>query len=384
MVLWNVLIAAYAEHGEGEKARLCLERMHKDGVSPNDLTFISSLKGHDSSKDIHFVQDIYTDVSKEGLERDPLVGSALVDVYTKCGSLAEAQMIFDKLLKKNVISWTALISGYVENGLGSEALTRLKEMEVDGVSPNDVTYVCSLKACGLIGALDKGRQIHADLVVEGFEDDLFVGNTLVDMYARCGSLIEARELFDELQTRDVVSWNALSSRYDEHGFDEDVLQCLEHMQLEGVMPDVLTYVCGLKACSSIGAVDKGQKLHAEISVDGYERDSFIRGTLVDMYAKCGALAEAHDVFDDMPGQDVVVWNALLAGYACQGQNEVVLYLFERMKLLNVYPNSITFLSILTVCSHAGLVLNGQKYFDMMGEEYDLPLTIEHYNCMEGW
>ena len=100
-----------------------------------------------------------------------------------------------------------------------------------------------------------------------------------------------------------------------------------------------------------------------------------------MYSKCGALAEAHDVFDDMPGQDVVVWNALLAGYACQGHNEVVLYLFERMKLLDVFPNSITFLSILTVCSHAGLVLNGQKYFDMMGEEYDLPLTIEHYNCM---
>lgn len=381
VVLWNVIIAGYSDHGQGDKAVDCLRKMRHEGVSPNTLTFISFLQGYDGSGAIDRIHNIHIEIGKEGLEGDPLVGSALVDLYAKCGVLPEAQKVFDKLLSRNVISWTALISGYADHGFGAEALNRFQQMQSDEVPPNDVTYVCSLKACGLIGALDRGRELHAEIAKEAYEKDIFVGNTLVDMYARCGMLLEARDLFDELQVRDVVSWNAMSSRYVEHGCDEEALECLEQMLREDVTPDLLTYVSCLKACGCLGAIDKGQELHAEVSKEGFEYDSFVCSTLVDMYGKCGLLVEAHDVFDDLPSQDVVVWNALLAGYAFIGENEYVFHLFEKMKGQEVKPNGITFLSVLTACSHGGLVLKGLIYFQVLLKEQCALLTIQHYNCM---
>ncbi|KAI5082556.1 hypothetical protein GOP47_0002299 [Adiantum capillus-veneris] len=381
VVLWNVIIAAYAEQGERDKASHCLRIMRQQDVSPNALTFIALLQGYDGSGLMDEMQDIHIEVTKEGLERDPLVGSALVGIYARSGALIDALKIFDKLCSRNVVSWTALISGYADHCFGAEALNCLKEMQADGVAPNDVTFVCGLKACGQIGALDRGRELHSMIAIEGFERDTFVGNTLVDVYARCGMLLEARDVFDELQVQDVVSWNALSSRYLEHGFDEEALSCLEQMKGMSISPDLLTYVRCLKACGCLGVVEKGQELHADVSIEAFEEDPFVRSTVVDMYSKCGLLLEAHDVFDDLPVKDVVVWNALLAGYAFKGESACVFDLVEKMKGQDVEPNEVTYLSILTACSHEGLVVKGLIDFQALARQHVGLVTIHHYNCI---
>ncbi|KAH7446487.1 hypothetical protein KP509_01G058800 [Ceratopteris richardii] len=381
VVVWNVIIAGYSEHGEGGKALDSLRKMRYEGVHPNTLTFISLLQGYDGLSSIDEVQEIHIEITKEGLEGDPLVGSALVCIYAKSGVLSAAQKVFDRLYSRNVVSWTALISGYADHGFGREALKWLKQMQADGVAPNDVTFVCSLKACGQMGALKRGKELHVEIAIEGFETDVFVGNTLVDMYARCGFLAEARDVFDELQVRDVVTWNALISRYIEHGFDEEALDCLQEMKQMGLMPDLLTYVGCLKACGCLGVIDRGLALHMDISIESFEEDSFVRSTLIDMYSRCGLLLEAQDVFDDLEYGDAVTWNVLLAGYASKGQSLHVFSLIEKMQEQGVEPNGITYLSALTACSHAGLVVKGVIDFSSLLKEHSEMLTIQHYNCM---
>ena len=208
----------------------------------------------------------------------------------------------------------------------------------------------------------------------------------VDMYAKCGVLSKAQQVLKELHLRNVVSWNALITGYADHGQGHEALNAFDQMQSEGFCPDDVTYMCILKGCGSIGAIDKGKQIHNEIVGRGLletdiEKDIVLGTALVDMYAKCGILERAQKVFDKLLIRNVVSWTSLLAGYAQLGETERALDLFNDMVSEGTVPDVVTFLVLLSSCSHAGRVEEGQMLFDDMENVYCLKPTLEHYACM---
>ena len=274
-----------------------------DGTPCNAITYVCILKACSSIGDSNKGQEIHTEIEKNGLlEINLLLCNALLDMYAKCGLLTKAQKVFDRIPVRDVVSWTSIIAGYTDHGHGEEAINAFELMYMEGVCPDVVTFLCVLKACGHIRDMVKGEEVHAKIESRGFLDiNIIVGNTLVDMYVKCGSLTRAQEVFDGLHDRNLVSWNALISGHAELGKAEEAIKCFERMQLDGVSPDGITFVCILKACSSLGATSKGIEIHVEIERQGLiERDILVGSTLVDMYARCGSLVKAHQVFDKLP------------------------------------------------------------------------------------
>ncbi|KAH7434379.1 hypothetical protein KP509_06G014700 [Ceratopteris richardii] len=303
-------------------------------------------------------------------------------MYAKCGMLDRAQTLFDSLTVHDVISWNALLAGYSHNGYGHKALSCFEQMQSEGFHPDAVTFTCSLKACGIVGDGDKGTAIHDRVRKLGLiENNIILGNALVDMYAKCGLLQDAHKTLKGLRVKDIVSWNALIAGYAEHGPAQEVLACLEQMELEKISLDAISFVYVLKACGNAGAIDQGQELHAEIARRGLENDSHIGSTLIDMYAKCGLAMDAILVFNNLPVQDVVSWNAIIKGCGMNHNGKKAVEYFEGMQKQGLKPDAVTFPCLLSACSHAKLVAKGKEMFELMPTVHGIRPSLDHYNCM---
>jgi pentatricopeptide repeat protein len=355
--------------------------MFKEGFSPNTFTFVCILRISTSMGCADKGKEIHSDITKLGLEQETLVANTLVYMYSKHGLSAAAWQVHSSLPIRDVVSWTALLAGCVERGRGQEAFHCFETMEHDAVSSNAVTLVCLLKVCGMARARAAGQEMHAEIVQKGLENDPFIQNTLIDMYAKCGSLNTAEDMFDKISVHDIVCWNVLLSGYVDNGCDEEVLICIEQLQHESIHPNIITYFCSLKACGNIGAAIKGQEVHSEIIKKGLDRDPVVGNSLIDMYAKCGLIIESKNMFDELEVRDQISWNALIAGFAQLGEIEEVSTFFNTMREEGIEPNLLTFLSILNTCSHAGLVEIGQIIFDAISNLYGFIRTVEHFTCM---
>ncbi|KAI5069848.1 hypothetical protein GOP47_0016149 [Adiantum capillus-veneris] len=251
-------------------------------------------------------------------EKDVVLGTTLVDMYAKCGALAKAAQVLSELPARNVVSWNALITGYAQQGQGEEALECFERMQHEGFPPNDVTFICILKACGSIGAADKGQQIHNQIKREGFlVKDVAVGNALVDMYAKCGALSKAARVLDELPIRDVVSWSALIAGYAQQAQGVEALNCLERMQCEGLSPNAVTLASTLASCSRSGQLDEGQMFLTNMCARyGIVPDLEHQTSMVDLLGRAGEIDKALAVIKRMPTlNDLPVWLAMLG--ACR-------------------------------------------------------------------
>eukprot|EP00250_Pteridium_aquilinum_P021352 c25097_g15_i1 orf=1-1032(+) len=201
------------------------------------------------------------------------------------------------------------------------------------------------------------------------------------MYAKCGSLEDAQHLFEKLSERDVVVWNSLIAGYVLHGFCLDALQIFQRMQKGGVMADNATILSILKVCSLISALISGRLIHGIAIESGTDADAFVLSSIIDMYAECGSFKDACGVFDRMPKVDIVGWNALIAGYAVQGDYPSVYQLLEGMQAKGLVPDGVTFVSLLSACGSRGSIGDGSNIFNSMREIYGITPTDEHYGCM---
>ncbi|KAH7281710.1 hypothetical protein KP509_36G059800 [Ceratopteris richardii] len=383
-VLWNALITGYAECGYLNNALYLLGKMQQEGFAPDASTFISMLKACGTARDIDVGSELHAAIKKRrSLECDPFIGSSLIDMYAHCGLLSKAQEVFESLSAKDVIVWNSLMTGFLENGCDEEALICYEKMQDEEIMPDPVTFVCALKACGIMKALSKGEEIHSDIARCGnLEKDSIIGNSLVDMYAKNNSLVRAKEVFDGLLCQDTVSWNSLIAGYVQHGEGEQAIDCYEQMQMKGMFPNSGTFILGLKACSSIGAMGKGQAIHVEIERKGLLQNDILVGTaVIDMYAKHGSMLLAYEVFNCLPVRNVISWNTLLTGYTSLGECEHVIELFERMLEEGVNASWVTFVIVLNACSQMGLVKQGETYYKCMLKDYGVTPSLEHQICM---
>ncbi|KAH7445143.1 hypothetical protein KP509_02G109100 [Ceratopteris richardii] len=358
--------------------------MQREGLSPRSVTFTCSLKACASVHALERGEEIHERITKERLlETDIVLGSALVNMYARCGALIKARQVLEVLPARNPISWNTLISGYIENGEYRLALECLEGMKKDGLSPNAVTFINLLKACAKVGDLDKGSILHNEISKSNLlKDGIALGNALVDMYVKCGALAKAKEVLKGLPKRNVISWSALIAGYAQQGEGEQALNCYEQMQSEGISPNRVTYLCILKACGCVGATYKGRDVHDEVSKQGLIKDDIVLGTaIVDMYAKCGALQKAEQVLKELPTRDVISWNALMTGYVQRGNAGQALRSFGLMQQDGIRPDSTTFLNVLTACSHLGLVDQAHMYIMDMDTKYGLKPNFEHFTCI---
>jgi pentatricopeptide repeat protein len=211
--------------------------------------------------------------------------------------------------------------------------------------------------------------------------DVFVANSLVDMYVKCGSIKDAWRVFNKMASRDVVSWTAMILGHVQSGQGQKGLELFQQMQQEGVRPDSLTIVAVLNACPSVVTLEEGRCVHQQIIEHGWDSDVFVANSLIDMYAKCGSMEDAWRVFNKMPSRDVVTWTTILGGCAMHGHGKEALKLFEQMCKEGVQPDDITFVCLLSACRHTGLVDEGMHSFALMSTVYGISTKLEHYTCM---
>lgn len=281
-------------------------------------------------------------------------------MYAKCGWLAEAQEVFSKLPTHDAVLRNSLIAGYIEKGLADDAVNCLEAMHRDNIHFDVITFIFSLKTFGSLGATDDGQCTHAEIVKRGLDSDSFIGNTLVDMYAKCALHAEAQKVFEKLASKGVISWNAVIAGYAEHEHEEILLDCLEQMQHESLSPDFVTFVLILKGLSNLGSLEKGREVHAHVIKKGFEEDVSVSSTLVGMYADCGSLDESQSVFERFGVKDVVLWTTLITGYAELHAWEEVIICFERMKVESLLPDVIALDYFLKACGNMGAARIGQE------------------------
>ncbi|XP_057834772.1 pentatricopeptide repeat-containing protein At5g39350-like [Cryptomeria japonica] len=380
-ISWNTMIAGYVQNGCVDKALETFKQMQLVGVKPNSTTFASILPACGKMEALEQGMGIHQSIMEGEFLSDIIVGNALIDMYAKCGRMDKAYELFGRMHQRNLVSWNAIIAGYAQNGLVEKALETFKQMQLASVKPDSTTFASILPACGKIGALEQGMNIHQSINEEEFLSDVIAATALLDMYAKCGSIDRAHELFDRMPQRDVITWNAMIAGYAQNGFVDKALETFKQMHLAGVKPNSTTFASILPACAKTGALEQGMDIHQSIMEGGFLTDIIVGNSLLDMYAKCGSIAKAHKLFERMPQRDIISWNAMIAGYGQNGFCKDALKIFKLMKHSGTYPDIVSFACVLCACSHAGLVDEGCTYFNQMSNSNCITPTADHYVCM---
>ncbi|XP_057868481.2 pentatricopeptide repeat-containing protein At5g39350 [Cryptomeria japonica] len=380
-VSWTVMIAGYAQNGWDDEVLQTFQEMQEAGVETNSRTFTTVLSVCAKLAALEEGIQIHGAMIRSGVQYEIPVVNCLIHIYAKCGSLDMARKVLDKVDHPDVLSWTAMVSGYAQNERGEEALELFQQMQRAGVKPISQTFACALSACASLATLGQGMEIHEEIIIRDLESDVFVGSALMDMYIQCGSIEKAHKLFNRMKQRDTVSWTLMIAGYAQKGWGEEALRIFQQMLLAGILPNAKTFACVLPACADLVALEQGMGIHEQVIRSGFKSDVIVTTALIDMYAKCGRLHIARHLFDRMHKRDVVSWTAVIAGYAMHGRAHEALSLFEQMKQSGIHPNHVTLLCVLSACCHAGLVNQGWQYFKCISEYYHITPKIEHYGCM---
>ncbi|XP_024528482.1 pentatricopeptide repeat-containing protein At2g13600-like [Selaginella moellendorffii] len=395
---WNCVIGGYARCGQPELALQFFARLHAEGLDPNGRSFVAALQACSSlaarEKGVTDLQGkiiklrslkrglaLHSQLQSGGFSVDRFVASALVDFYGKCGTVREALEIFQaaKLGTKDVVLWSAMISACSQGGEDELALKLFELMLLeDGVEANARTLVTVLDACTNLGWLDRGGEIYSKFARTGTGtlSSVFVSNSLMDMYAKWGRLLDCRRVFDGMIERDSVSWNVMIMGYAKGGEAERALELFTAMQALDVVISSRTLVAVLQACLDmaekeearlvdgrplkVASLEKALAFHSWF-LDGLE-DVYAANNLISLYAWCGSLDDAARVFDKMVIKDIMI-----EAYTESGNHELALQEFSKMGLRGLKPDSQTFASVLKACGGLGALQAGQKIHRLIEE-----------------
>ena len=353
IVTWTVMIGAYAGSGRGVEAYGLYLKMREEGFQPDAVTYVSLLNDSASTGALEWVKDVHRHILEGGYESDVRVGSALVHMYAKCGSIEDAVVVFDRMKGRDLITWNGMIGAYAGSGRGVEAYDLYLKMKEEGFQPNAVTYMSLLNDCASTGALEWVKDVHRHISEAGHESDVRVGNALVQMYAKSGSIEDARMVFDRMKERDVSAWTVMIGAYAESGRGVEAYDLYLKMKEEGFQPDAVTYMSLLNDCARKGSLEWVKNVHRHILKEGYESDVRVGSALVHMYAKCGSIEDAAVVFDSMKERDIVTWNGMIGANAESGRGVEAYDLYLKMKGEGFQPSAVTYVSLLNDCASTG-------------------------------
>ncbi|GLT75600.1 hypothetical protein SLA2020_473100 [Shorea laevis] len=455
LLLWNSILRANVSHGYIETALKIYVKMRKQGIFGDAFTFPLVIRACAFLGSSYVGKNIHNHVLQTGNQNCVHVVNELLGMYAKLGKMDVARHLFDKMCERNKISWNMMISGFALNYDCDGASEMLERMELEGLEPDDVTWTSLLSSharcgrnqealklfdsmrmggirvsaealavmlsvCADLVAFNKGKAIHVYVVKCGFESHLFVKNALICLYGKHGNINDARNVFLEMENKNIVSWNGLITSYAEAGLcdeasallsqlersgnssamrpnviswsavigafasqgrEEESLDLFRKMQLANIMANSVTISSVLSACAELVALNLGREIHGHVVRALMSKNILVANGLVNMYAKCGCLKEGHSVFEKIEVKDTISWNSMITGYGMNGHGEKALTTFHEMIEAGFQPDGVTFIAILSACSHAGLVAKGRKFFNMMIRDFGIKPQMEHYACM---
>ncbi|CAH8316991.1 unnamed protein product [Eruca vesicaria subsp. sativa] len=410
--LFNLLLRNLSRSPQPRATILFYQRIRHAGGRLDQFSFTPILKAASKVSALFEGMEIHGLAFKTATLSDPFVKTAVMDMYACCGRIVEARKVFDEMSHRDVVTWNTMIERYCRCGFLDEAFKLFEEMKCSNVMPDEMILCNIVSACARIGntryngviyeflkgndvkmdahlltalvtmyagagSMDIAREFYKMMSVRS----LFVSTAMVSGFSKAGRLEDARDVFDEMEEKDLVCWTTMISAYAESDHPEEALRVFEEMCRYGTEPDEIAMGSVVSACASLGVLEKGKWVHEYTRFNGFESSLTVNNALINMYAKCGGLDAARDVFEKMPTRNVVSWSSMINAFSIHGEANDALTLFNQMKHENVEPNDVTFVGVLYGCSHAGLVEEGKKIFASMTDEYNVTPKLEHYGCM---
>ncbi|XP_047328570.1 pentatricopeptide repeat-containing protein At2g22410, mitochondrial-like [Impatiens glandulifera] len=411
--MWNTMIRGYTRVNLPELGLSLFRRMFEQRIEMDRRSFVFALKACELSRRVEVGELIHSLSWKMGFDSDSLVQNALIHFYSRSDCLFNAVKVFDESPERDVVSWTTMIDAYSQNHLPDEALNLFNLMLSSGIEPNYITMITVLSACSQKKDLTIAKSIHEYMKSTNVKQTLNLTNALLDMYVKCGCLLTAeeifrkmevkdvfswtsmingysinndlklaRECFDQMPYRNIVSWNAMIAGYSQNNQPKNAVLLFHEMTKAGFIPIENTLVCVLSACAQLGFMEEGRKIKSFYIDNNKIRLSLIlANAFIDMYAKCGDIQGAEEIFHGMKERDLITWNSMIMAYASHGYAEKALIIFNSMQNVGFNPDDITFIAVLSACSHGGLAAKGKQYFETMELHFGLTPKMEHYACM---
>nr|DAD38291.1 TPA_asm: hypothetical protein HUJ06_008932 [Nelumbo nucifera] len=370
---WNTILRGYANSPFPRPSLHLFNQMLKSGAKPNSFTFPSVIKACAHLAAFEQGMQLHGFISKSGVDYDLFSINGLIHMYAVCGKTDFARRLFDTSCQRDLVSWNSMLTGYVSCGLLAQARQLFDEMPERGV----VSWNVMISGYCKSGDVDTARKLFDGMPIRNAES----WNTLIAGYAKCGLVENSRDLFDQMPVRNIISWSAMITAYAQGDRPLEALALFDRMRKANLKPNWATIVSALSACAHIGALDRGRSIHLYVDQSKMKVDSIIGTALIDMYAKCGSIENAFRIFDMLASKDVFSWTAMIGGLAVNGHAEKALELFSQMEGDGVRPNEVTFVGVLSACSHGGFVELARQHFNSMKLVYGIDPQMEHYGCM---
>ncbi|CAL9146551.1 unnamed protein product [Musa hybrid cultivar] len=354
---WNTFIRGLSSGENPHEAIRVFRSMLRGGFLPNNFTYPFLLKACAACASESYGCAAHARIVKTGLELDPYIQSALIHAYSESKDLGAARRVFDQCDDRETVCRNAMIDGYVKAGELALARGVFDRMERKDV----VSWNTMINGCAILGDLSEARKLFAGMP----QRNVVSWNSMLAAHAKCGNVEGARRVFAEMPKRDIISWNTMLACLAQSGCSEEALALFDEMRRTDEKPTDATMVSLLSACAHSGALDQGEQLHASMEEHKIKLNTILSTALVDMYAKCGSISRAAEIFYAIEQKDLLAWNAIIGGMAIRGRADEALQLFDEMTKSGVRPDDITFVMVLTACSHAGMVKEGRRMLSCM-------------------
>lgn len=379
LVSWSSIISGYYQTG---KPLMAVEVFSQMQLEPNEYIFASAISACASLLALKLGEQIHAQSVKLSHSSISFVSNSLISMYMKCGQCSDAFSVFMGTSGPNSISYNALITGLVENQQPERGFEVFRHMCRQCLMPDRFTFVGLLGTCTTADDLRRGMELHCQIIKLKLDSTTFIGNVIITMYSKFNLVEEAEKVFRSIEEKDVISWNTFitaCSHCVDYGKGLNVFR--EMSKKVGVNLDDFTYASALAACAGLASIPHGTQIHAHLIRTRLNEDVGVSNALLNMYAKCGHIRYAYTVFNQMGYRNLISWNSIIAGFANHGLGRKALKMFEQMKEVGVKPDSVSFVGLLVACNHAGLVDEGQGYFNSMIEVYGIAPDIEHFSCL---
>ncbi|MQL96063.1 hypothetical protein Taro_028737 [Colocasia esculenta] len=408
--LWNALIKSSSHGADPGRALLTFSHMLSQGFSPDRFSFSLALKACSRTASFEEGSQLHAMLTKFGLHSDLYLQNSLMRFYCRCGSIKRARRLFDRMPLRDSISWNLIIDGYSKNGimqLAQEVFDMMVEGDRNSVSWNSM--ICGYARLRSADGIDAARHLFDRMPVW----DSFSWNSMIDGYVKCGRLEDAaalfeqmpekdtlawanmilghmeagnvelaRAMFDDMPEKDLITWNIMLSGYVKNGCFLEALGLYHEMHTrDNLVPDATTLATVISAVAELGQIADGISVHDYIERNQLSLSGKLGVALIDMYARCGQLEKSLHIFEISGQKSVDHWNAMIGALAVHGFGHLALQLFEEMERFSLRPDDITFIEILSACSHAGLVKEGLTYFETMKTDYNVMPKLQHYGCV---
>ncbi|PIN12456.1 hypothetical protein CDL12_14934 [Handroanthus impetiginosus] len=382
-VSWNALIGGYAEIGN---LQCCIELflcMEMEGVGVDDATLAPLLTLLDDIELYELTRQLHGKIVKRGLEHENTVLNATITAYAECGYIKDAKRVFDSADGyRDLVTWNSMLAAYLEHDQRDCGFDIFSEMVKQRLERDAYTYSSIISACFGDSQQRLGKSLHGLVIKSGLEQVTQISNGLISMYLKFNSqnVEDAMKLFEQVDMKDLVSWNTILTGLSQNGLSENALRLFQQMHFDYLVIDHYSFAAVLRSCSDLATLQLGRQIHVLVLKLGFEGNEYVASALIFMYSKCGIIEDAWKSFDASRKDSSVAWNSIIFAYAQHGQGKVALDLFYQMTGRHVKLDHITFVAALTACSHIGLVEEGLNLLKSMETVYGVPPRMENYAC----